>query len=270
MCGFAGFVDFRNRQQLPQYWEYLSQMGQELSLRSPDGEQRVNFSHLWLVYRRLSIIDVAGGVQPIANEDETLFVVVNGEIYNHIELRSHLREKHHFRTNSDAEIILHLYEELGPKALNYLNGMFAIALWDKQRQQLFLARDRLGIKPLYYTLVDSQLIFGSTLASLLVHPKTPWYPQFEDLYNFRATTSYVAGVYRLAGGHYFLFDAETKTVTPQCYWNLADYLFTEPVKDSRTAKDYVQEYRDLFVDSVSKSGFISTSFIATQKKLCLS
>jgi len=252
MCGFAGFIDFQDRYQPQQYWDYLSQMGLQLALRGPDDEQRVNSSPLWLVYRRLSIIDVAGGGQPIWNEDKTMLVVVNGEIYNHRELRSHLREYHHFRTQSDAEIVLYLYEELGPKALYYLNGMFAIAIWDKQRQQLFLARDRLGIKPLYYTQVDSQLIFASTLASLLVHPNTPWYPQLEDLNNFSATTSYVAGVNRLAGGYYLIFDSNTKTVTPQCYWNLADYLVTEPINDSRNLSDYVQEYRDLFVDSVSK------------------
>ncbi|MEM9214346.1 MAG: asparagine synthase (glutamine-hydrolyzing) [Cyanobacteria bacterium P01_F01_bin.150] len=252
MCGFAGFIDFQDRQQPQQYWDYLSQMGLQLSLRGPDDEQVIHSSPLWLIYRRLAIIDIAGGEQPIWNEDETMFVVVNGEIYNHQELRSHLREKHHFRTHSDAEIVLHLYEELGPKALDYLNGMFAIAIWDKQRQQLFLARDRLGIKPLYYAQVDSQLIFGSTLASLLVHPNTPYYSQFQDLSNLSATTSYVKGVYRLAGGHYFTFDADTRTVKPQCYWDLANYLIAEPVNDSRTPRDYIQEYQDLFIDSVSK------------------
>ncbi|CBN55324.1 MULTISPECIES: asparagine synthase (glutamine-hydrolyzing) [Kamptonema] len=251
MCGFAGFIDFQDSQQ-QEYWAYLTQMGQQLFRRGPDDEQVVNSHPLWLIFRRLSIIDVDGGVQPIWNEDNTMFVVVNGEIYNHLELRSQLRENHHFRTKSDAEIVLHLYEELGAKALEYLNGMFAIALWDGQKQQLFLARDRLGIKPLYYAQVGSQLIFGSTLASLLAHPNTPWHPQFQDLTNLSATTSFVRGINRLAGGHYLLFDVTTKTVTPQCYWNLADYLVTEPVNDRRTPSDYIREYRDLFVDSVKK------------------
>jgi len=252
MCGFAGFIDFQGRQQPQQYWDYLTKMGNSLFRRGPDEEQVVNSSPLWLVYRRLSIVDVAGGRQPIWNENKTMFVVVNGEIYNHRELRSQLREQHDFRTQSDAEIVLHLYEELGPKALEYLNGMFAIALWDNKRQQLFLARDRLGIKPLYYAQVDSQLIFGSTLASILIHSNTPWYPQFQDLTNLSATTSYVRGINRLAGGHYLLFDVCTETATPQCYWNLADYLIAKPVNAPRTPMAYIQEYRELFVDSVQK------------------
>ena len=243
MCGFAGFIDFQDYQQPQQYRKYLSQMGQQLFHRGPDEEQVANSPTLWLVYRRLSIIDVSEGMQPIWNENQTMFVVVNGEIYNHRQLRSHLRENHQFRTQSDAEIILHLYEEQGPKALESLNGMFAIVLWDKQRQQLFLARDRLGVKPLYYTQVGSQIIFGSTLASLIVHPNTPCIPQFQDLTNLSPTTSYVKGLNRLAGGHYLLFDATTKIVIPQCYWNLADYLVTEPVRDPRTPRDYVQEFR---------------------------
>ncbi|MEQ9623919.1 asparagine synthase (glutamine-hydrolyzing) [Coleofasciculus chthonoplastes] len=252
MCGFAGFINFQDDQHPQHDWAYLTQMGQPLRRRGPDDEQVVNSPPLWLIYRRLSIIDVPGGEQPIWNENQTMCVVVNGEIYNHIELRSQLREHHDFRTQSDAEIVLHLYEERGFEALTALNGMFAIALWDKQRQQLFLARDRLGIKPLYYTQVGSQLIFASTLASLLTHPNTPWHPQFQDLTNLSATTSYVRGIHRLAGGHYLLFDAHTQTVTPKCYWNLADYLVTEPIPDSRTPSDYIQDYRELFVDSVTK------------------
>jgi asparagine synthase (glutamine-hydrolysing) len=250
MCGFAGFIDFHSSK--PQPLSHITQMGEQLWRRGPDDEQVIDSPPLSFVFRRLSIVDIAGGQQPIWNEDNTLFVAVNGEIYNHLELRTQLRNNHHFRTHSDAEIVLHLYEEFGSAALSYVNGMFAIILWDDKRQQLFLARDRLGIKPLYYTQVGSQLIFGSTLYSVLVHPDTPWLPQFQDLTNLSVTTSYVRGINRLAGGHYLLFDADTQIAQPQCYWNLADYLVTKPVKDSRTVEDYIREYRTLFVDSVKK------------------
>jgi asparagine synthase (glutamine-hydrolysing) len=254
MCGFAGFIDFKNHQKNkePERLQILKQMGEQLSRRGPDDEQYYDSMNLSFVFRRLSIVDLAEGKQPIWNEDQTVFVAVNGEIYNHIELRSHLREKHHFRTHSDAEIFLHLYEEIGLKALHLLNGMFAIALWDVRKQQLFLARDRLGIKPLYYAQVGSQLIFGSTLNSLLAHPDAPRHPQFQDLTNLSVTTSYVRGVNRLAGGHYLLYDANTTNLTPQCYWNLENYLVTEPNSDSRQPQDYIREYSELFVDSVKK------------------
>jgi len=254
MCGFAGFIDLKNYHphKRPERLQILSQMGEQLSRRGPDDEQWVDSTFLSFIFRRLSIVDLAGGQQPIWNEDQTMFVAVNGEIYNHLELHSKLREKHHFRTNSDAEIVLHLYEELGPNALQLLNGMFAIALWDVRRQQLFLARDRLGIKPLYYTQVGSLLIFGSTLTSLLVHPDAPRHPQFQDLTNLSVTTSYVRRINRLAGGHYLLYDANTTNLTPQCYWNLENYLVTEPNLDSRQPQDYIREYRELFVDSVKK------------------
>lgn len=253
MCGFAGFIDFQSRR-VPRDLnrEILVAMSEQLSRRGPDDEQLLETPPLSLVFRRLSVIDLLGGSQPIWNENHTMCVAVNGEIYNHLELRSQLRSQHRFSTGSDAEIVLHLYEELGPKALHYLNGMFAIALWDGDRQQLFLARDRLGIKPLYYSQVDSLLIFGSTLASVLVHPLAPRYPQFQDLTNLSATTSHVRGINRLAGGHYLLFDERTRKATPICYWNLADYLVTEPIQDSRTPEDYCFEYRELFVDSVKK------------------
>ncbi|MEG3988648.1 asparagine synthase (glutamine-hydrolyzing) [Microcoleus sp. S28C3] len=254
MCGFAGFIDFQNYQQhkQPDRLEILSQMGEQLSRRGPDEEQCFDSDPLSLIFRRLSIVDLAGGQQPIWNEDKTMFVAVNGEIYNHLELRSKLRGKHQFRTHSDAEIVLHLYEEVGPDALHLLNGMFAIALWDARRQQLFLARDRLGIKPLYYAQIGSQLIFGSTLTSLLAHPNAPRHPQFQDLTNLSVTTSYVRQIHRLPGGHYLLYDANTTNLTPQCYWNLENYLVTESTLDSRQPQDYIREYRDLFVDSVKK------------------
>ncbi|NEP13517.1 MAG: asparagine synthase (glutamine-hydrolyzing) [Symploca sp. SIO2C1] len=251
MCGFAGFIDFHSELEPDKASHYLKNMGLQLSRRGPDEQQFVdNSSSVHLVFNRLSIVDLIGGTQPIWNEDQNIFVAINGEIYNHLELRSQLRETHQFRTHSDAEIVLHLYEERGVNALELLNGMFAICIWDSHKQQLLLARDRLGIKPLYYTQVGSQLIFASTLFALLAHPHAPRTTQFQDLTNTSLTTSYVEGVYRLAGGHSLSWDATTKTVTPQSYWNLSDHLALNSASDSRLLQDYIAEYRELFEDSV--------------------
>jgi len=276
MCGFAGFIDFHSELEPETASHYLSNMGLQLSRRGPDEQQFVEHSSsIYLVFNRLSIVDLNGGTQPIWNEDQSIFVALNGEIYNHLELRSQLREAHQFRTRSDAEIVLHLYEERGIEALELLNGMFALCIWDSHKPQLLLARDRLGIKPLYYTQVGSQLIFASTLFTLLAHPLAPRRTQFQDLTNRSLTTSYVEGVYRLAGGHFLSWDAATEIVTPQCYWNLSDHLALNSPSDSRLPQDYIAQYRELFEDSVrlrlmsdvpigvSLSGGLDSGIVAT-------
>jgi asparagine synthase (glutamine-hydrolysing) len=152
--------------------DVLQQMVDTIIHRGPDEEGVFCLPQIGLGSRRLSIIDVAGGQQPIANENKTIWIVFNGEIYNFAELRRFLHKKgHQFQTHSDTEVILHLYEEFGPESLEYLDGIFAFAIWDSAKQQLFIARDRLGIKPLYYAEVNQQLIFGSELKVLLKHPE---------------------------------------------------------------------------------------------------
>src|SRR5262249_38917341 len=146
---------------------------------------------LWLApgialgMRRLSIVDLASGQQPVPNEDESIWVVFNGEIYNHPELRAELeRRGHRFRTDhSDTEVLVHLYEEHGPDYLHHLNGMFAIALWDGRRQELHLARDRAGIKPLFLTQVGQEWLFASEVKSLLAHPAVGRRPNFAALHH---------------------------------------------------------------------------------------
>lgn len=255
MCGFAGFIDL-NHQADPRSRHYrrtwLQAMGRQLARRGPDDEQLWLDEYLAFVFRRLAIIDVAGGQQPIWNEDRTVFVAVNGEIYNHLELRTELRDFHTFRTRSDTEIVLHLYEERGTAALSLLNGMFAIALWDSNRRQLFLARDRLGIKPLYYSQTDTQLIFGSELKALLAHPQCPKQPNWDDLKNPIPRSSYVKDIDMLPGGHYLLYDLATRTVNPSCYWSLEQHFVTDSQNASFAPEDYVVQYGELFVDSVRK------------------
>jgi asparagine synthase (glutamine-hydrolysing) len=169
MCGIYGVLDLRHSgRQLP---SVCDRMGAQLVHRGPDDEGRFGDGPLSFGMRRLSIIDVAGGHQPIANEDESVWIVCNGEIYNFRELRVELeRAGHRFRTGSDTEVIAHLYEEHGDDCVTRLGGMFAFALWDRRRQRLLIGRDRLGIKPLYYFRDGERLCFASEIKALLVLP----------------------------------------------------------------------------------------------------
>src|SRR5260370_5396831 len=166
MCGIAGFIDVgRSRENAEQLidrmWQGLGQRGQE--------EQGVGVDDgVALGMRRLSIIDLAGGHQPIFNEDQSILVILNGEIYNYRELQKELQERgHHFRTNSDTEAIVHAYEEYGDECVKHLRGMFTLAIWDRKRQRLLAARDRFGKKPLNYYWDGQRLIFGSEIKSIL-------------------------------------------------------------------------------------------------------
>ena len=193
--------------------------------RGPDEEGLFCQSQIGLGSRRLSIIDVAGGQQPITNEDKTIRIVFNGEIYNFQALRQFLCHKgHQFQTNSDTEVILHLYEELGTNCLEYLDGIFAFAIWDSTLQQLFIARDRLGIKPLYYSEINQQLIFGSELKALLKHPDISReidlvalneYLSFEYVPTPR---SIFKDICRLEPGHFLIYGENG--LTKQKYWDV--------------------------------------------------
>src|SRR6185369_814876 len=166
MCGIAGIVslDFRTRIDEGR----LARMRDTLRHRGPDGEGLLVDGPVGLGHRRLAIIDVAGGHQPMANHDGSVWIVFNGEIYNHAALRAGLEARgYRYRTRSDTETILHLYEEEGERCVDRLRGMFAFAVWDRPRARLLLARDRLGIKPLYYALTDDELIFASEIKALL-------------------------------------------------------------------------------------------------------
>jgi len=169
MCGIAGY--YNHRSGAPAERSLVGAMTEAIRHRGPDDDGFLVDGPLALGMRRLSIIDIAGGHQPIANEDDTVQLVFNGEIYNHRALRADLESRgHRFRTRSDTEVIVHGYEEHGLGVLERLNGMFGFALWDARARRLILARDRLGIKPLYWSVTDDGLVFGSELKSLLVHP----------------------------------------------------------------------------------------------------
>src|SRR5579862_1496895 len=161
MCGICGVFDLSGN---PISSELLSEMTSAIQHRGPDGSGMFVDREVGLGHRRLSIIDLDGGAQPISNEDATLQVVFNGEIYNFVELRKELQAFGHvFRTRSDTEVIVHAFEEWGVDCVKRFNGMFAFALWNSRNRELFLARDHLGIKPLYHLVVGGRLLFASEI-----------------------------------------------------------------------------------------------------------
>ena len=169
MCGITGIFDLKGG---PVDRQLLQKMNDRIAHRGPDGEGFFVSGAMGLGNRRLSIIDLEGGQQPQSNEDESLHVVFNGEIYNFIELREELINKgHRFKTRSDTEVIVHAYEEWGDDCPLRFNGMFVFALWDSKKRRLLIARDHLGIKPLYYVTLGNQLLFASEIKALLVDPR---------------------------------------------------------------------------------------------------
>ncbi|MBC8080742.1 MAG: asparagine synthase (glutamine-hydrolyzing) [Gorillibacterium sp.] len=258
MCGFAGIV-YNSTPSDPRHTqELLQQMGDRLIHRGPDDNQLRIDGHIGLVFRRLSIVDVQDGSQPMANEDGSLLLVVNGEIYNHLQLRSLLKQSHTFRTRSDSEIILHLYEEMGEAFLEHLNGMFALALWDRKLQKVFIARDRLGIKPLYYHKNRERLIFGSEIKALLAHPDCPrevnWHEGLSHSISKpntgRSLPSFFTGIIYLKGGWCLTLDLRTKQEKLYPYWSLPQPTADELADDARSATEIIRGYRDLLEDSV--------------------
>src|SRR6202521_5514094 len=166
MCGIAGVVSTTRESDITE--ALVHHMCQQIVYRGPHDEGLYVADGAGLGMRRLSIIDLSGGHQPVFNEDRSSWIVYNGEIYNFPELRPELESRgHHFRTHSDTEVIVHLYEEMGADCVKKLRGMFAIALWDQKRQSLLLARDRLGKKPLLYAVHDGRLLFGSEIKTIL-------------------------------------------------------------------------------------------------------
>lgn len=179
MCGICGFTGTFDP-------ELLEKMGNRIAHRGPDGSGSFNGDGIHLCSRRLRILDLETGEQPLYNEDRSLVCVWNGEIYNHQELRRDLIHRGHrfYTDHSDGEVILHLYEEYGLDFLAKVNGMFAIALWDRDQECLILARDRMGVKPLFYSTAGSDLIFASEIKSLLLHPSCSTTLNYDALYHY--------------------------------------------------------------------------------------
>src|SRR4029453_2097785 len=166
MCGIAGIVKLDPHEQAEE--DRLVRMRDTIAHRGPDGEGLIVDGRVGLAHRRLAIVDVGGGPQPMGTEDGTIWIVFNGEIYNHAALRPGLEARgHRYRSRCDTETILHLYEEEGEGLVDGLHGMFAFAIWDRPKQRLLLAGDRLGIKPLTFPRTDTELLFGSEIKAVL-------------------------------------------------------------------------------------------------------
>ena len=233
MCGICGIVDFEG--QAADFERRLPGMVRTLRHRGPDesgvwAEDRAGLGHA-----RLSIIDLSDGRQPLSNEDGTVWITYNGEVYNFRELRKELEGKgHHFRTRTDTEVIVHLYEEEGIACVDRLRGMFAFGLWDAKQGCLYLVRDRLGIKPLYYTVLNGRLIFGSEIKAILAHGGVPRAVR-EDALSDYLTFLYVPApktmfrdIFKLEPGHWLRFNASG--ARDQQYWDLEPQ---GPVGDGR-------------------------------------
>ncbi len=223
MCGIAGIVDLKGRPGLEE--GLLRAMADTLIHRGPD-DAGFHAETTWgLAFRRLSIIDLSTGNQPHYNEERTIISVCNGEIYNYRELKHDLNARgHRFRTNCDVEILVHLYEEHGPDFLDRLNGQFSLAIYDKRRQSLLLARDHVGITPLFYTEAEGSLIFASEIKAILKHPavrRAVDLTGLDQVFTFPgiiSPTTMFKGIRAVKPGHYVL--VEDGKVTEKEYWDL--------------------------------------------------
>jgi len=226
-------------------------MADTIRHRGPDDEGYYVSGPIGLGFRRLSIIDLQSGHQPVSNEDGTIQIIFNGEIYNFQELRRLLLSRGHvFKTNSDTEVIVHLYEELGPQCLEKLRGMFAFAIWDENTKTLFLARDRVGIKPLYYCLSDTSLVFASEIKAILADPAIDreiapeLIDRFLTFLYLPGEETLLKGIRKLAPGHYLLV-RDGKVVIKQ-YWDLR---FAEP-NQSQSLKNAEADLLSLLAEAV--------------------
>ena len=245
MCGYVGFTNTIDNANI-----VLKKMMEKIRHRGPDGEGQYIDENVALGHRRLSIIDIDAGAQPMYNEDGSLVIVFNGEIYNYKQIREQLiKSGHTFATNSDTEVLIHGYEEYGEKILNQLRGMFSFVIWDRNKKELFGARDFFGIKPLYYADIDGVFMFGSEIKAFMEHPA------FKKELNVTALENYLTfqysptdetffkNVYKLPPAHYFI--RNSKGFRCKRYWEVEFNADENPQLD-----DWVNSISDIMHDSV--------------------
>lgn len=273
MCGFCGFTGKVENNEIT-----INNMMEKIIYRGPDSKGTHIDDDIALGFRRLSIIDLSDGTQPIYNEDETKVIVFNGEVYNYKEIREDLVKKGHiFRTKTDTEVILHGYEEYGPEVLNKFRGMFSIAIWDLVSKELFIARDFFGIKPMYYTQVGNDLVFGSEIKCILTHPNVKKELNIHALQNYLSfqygvpNDTFFENIYCLQPGHYLKFKDGKLEITR--YWK-PEFM----VNDSWDYDSLVKEIDTTFKESVEAhkisdvevgcflSSGVDSSYVATQFK----
>jgi asparagine synthase (glutamine-hydrolysing) len=250
MCGVSGIYEYKSHKRVDQ--QSLADMLQVLHHRGPDDAGVFFDKDIALGMRRLSIIDLHGGKQPISNEDGSITTVFNGEIYNYQSLREELEGRgHRLRTASDTEVIVHLYEDFGEECVQHLRGMFGFAVWDARKRRLLLARDRLGIKPLYYTQVGGRLIFGSEIKAILQHPSVQILLNREGLNNFLslkyvpAPQTMFEGILALPPG--FLLTCDENGVKIRRYWDLS---FANHRSEDVREETYAEQLEALLRESV--------------------
>lgn len=247
MCGICGFIN--NGMAQGRARAVVERMCRVMTHRGPDDEGFYVDDYIAVGMRRLSIIDLKTGQQPIFNEDRSICLIANGEIYNYKELRADLVKKgHRFTTRSDCEVLVHLYEEYGEECLAKTNGMFAFAIWDSKKKELFLARDRIGIKPLYYSAVNGSFLFGSELKALLQHPFIKKELDLEAVSQYLtyeyipAPLTILKGINKLLPGHFLRVDHCGRVAIKQ-YW---DYNYCD-----KTRLKSVGEYKEALLEKFS-------------------
>ena len=252
MCGIAGIVASEALQ--PDDRERVVRMRDVIAHRGPDDAGLFADANAALGHRRLSIVDLAAGHQPLGNENDTIWIVFNGEIYNHQAVRARLESAgHQYRTRSDTETIVHAYEQWGTSAVEHLRGMFAFAIWDTTNHRLLLARDRLGVKPLYWARAGNRLLFGSEIKSILesglIEPRAreEALPELLGTRYLSGTETLFEGIYRLQPGHTLTY--EKGNIAIREYWDIP--VGREPeVADRVSDADLVRRFRDMLEESV--------------------
>jgi asparagine synthase (glutamine-hydrolysing) len=249
MCGIVGIFDSRQGSAIDR--GLLGRMNDSQSHRGPDAEGVFVDPGIGLGHRRLSIIDLSGGAQPLFNEDNSVVVVFNGEIYNFPTLTAELVQRgHSFRTHCDTEVIVHAWEEWGEACVERFRGMFAFAIWDRKKETLFLARDRLGIKPLYYApLADGTVLFASELKAMLLDPRLPRRIDSQAVEDYFAygyvpdPRTIYAGVHKLEPGHVLSWRRGAAPPAPRQYWNVS--FESDPALVGETAREaLIERLRD--------------------------
>lgn len=277
MCGIAGIVNFRHKEDYP---SVLNPMLRAMRHRGPDATGIYLSAEAGLAHARLSIIDLSGGHQPMHNEDGTIWIVFNGEIFNYPELRKELIHRgHRFCTQSDTEVIIHLYEDYGDRMFDHLNGQFAIAIWDQNQHALLLGRDRMGIRPLFYYQSAGRLHFASEIKALLTDPRLPRRLDRQTLADVFTCWTPVdpltafEQIHQLSPGHLARFDTEGLKI--KRYWQLD---FTESGDPSRSQDAWAEEMQALLMDAARirlradvpvgayLSGGIDSTYISTLVK----
>lgn len=249
MCGICGKIFFDESQRVDK--ELLKAMAKTMLHRGPDDDGFYISGQVGLAHRRLSIIDLNTGKQPISNENNSIWIMFNGEIYNYQELRKILIAKNHsFKTKTDTEVIIHAYEEYGEDVVSHLRGMFAFAIWDERNKSLFLARDRVGIKPLYYYLTSRFLIFASEMKAILADPSVKaeiHYPAIDRFLTYRylpGSDTLIKNLVKLNPGHYLTLKNGVTSIKQ--YWDLA---FSRQQR-TYNLKHYKEELLDLLKDTL--------------------